>query len=167
MAEHSEYMAAVRAEIDKQLGSTDDDAEAGSWDYAVSTALGVVGPVLDGWDRRLADVQAEHAKCLEAWDRQRKRLDATVEQLRADWREADQQHARDVELLLWLRAEAVWWSEHRLEVGDRLAWRLVEAEQQVARLRREVEFEALGADSFAGADDLAVEGSVHPTGGEA
>jgi hypothetical protein len=37
-----------------------------------------------------------------------------------------------------LRAE----SENRLQVGDRLGWRLVEAQQEIERLRREVEFEA-------------------------
>lgn len=44
--------------------------------------------------------------------------------------------------------------DNAITVGDRLGWRLVEAQQEVARLRREVEFEANGADTFAGADEL-------------
>jgi hypothetical protein len=56
-------------------------------------------------------------------------LHQTIADLRDGWREADQQHARYVEPLL----------------------------AEVARLRREVEFEACGADTFSGAD-AAVEG---------
>jgi hypothetical protein len=36
------------------------------------------------------------------------RAEAEIVRLRTAWREADQQHARDVKTLLWLHAEAVW-----------------------------------------------------------
>lgn len=190
-------MDAVRKEIDKQLGSTDDDAEAGSWDYAVATALGVVGPLLEktrdyavvsGYDLGVADLES--------------RLAAS----QADVLEG----GKAVDLLLWLHAEAAWWlqldrDEHesaeilhmwskrvaylearvgelkntigelraetanRLEVGDRLGWRLVEARQEIDRLRREVRFWANGADTFSGADARHASGpqcSVHPDGGD-
>lgn len=70
----------------------------------------------------------------------------------ADWfgcPERDRLSYRDTQLLLWLHAEAVWTSENRLEVGDRLGWRLVEAEAEIGRLRREVEFEANGLETGA------------------
>lgn len=253
--EHSEYVAAVRVEIDKQLGWTPQQVHAEAWDHAVTIALGVVGPILDSWEQRLGDVREEYRKSLESWERSRQRLDATIEQLRTDWRESDQEHTRSGELLAWLHAEAAWhreqlddealkWTEvagnyaeeiealraesaNRLEVGDRLGWRLVEAREEVralkaaiadidahatpvgllhnddpegsphhylltvgalhralgkaytaepceserarlrvevARSRREVKFEALGANTFSGADAVAEHGRAVPEG---
>ena len=91
MAEELGYVDAVRAEIDKQLGWTPRHTYAEAWDQAVTTAMGVVGPILEGWEQRLADVRDEYRKSLESWDRSRARLD------------------KDRALLLWLHAEAVWW----------------------------------------------------------
>ncbi|MGB3443854.1 MAG: hypothetical protein WBA97_34385 [Actinophytocola sp.] len=80
-----------------------------------------------------------------------------------DWRKADQQHARDVELLLWLHAEAVWreqdltrqrdawWEVQSVRIGAVIVER-DDTVREVGRLRREVEFEANGADTFGDAD---------------
>lgn len=42
--------------------------------------------------------------------------------------------------------------DNAITVGDRLGWRLVEAEQEIARLNRQLEFEMYGGDNFSGAD---------------
>lgn len=60
--------------------------------------------------------------------------------------------ARDQAMLLRLHAEAVWTSENRLEVGDRLGWRLIEAHEEISRLQRQLEFEMYGGDNFSEAD---------------
>jgi hypothetical protein len=47
MAEEQSYADAVRAEIDTQLGWTPQQVHAEAWDHAVTTAMGVVGPILE------------------------------------------------------------------------------------------------------------------------
>lgn len=86
----------------------------------------------------------------------------------------------DLDLVLWLHAEAAWRlhaeridrqqhvisllndTEHAEKENDQLR-------REVRRLRREVEFEALGADTFSGADAVAEGGpqcAVHPDGAQ-
>ena len=130
----------IREAINRKLGGwTPYEEKAEAWDEAATAAMEVVGPVLDDLEVRIAGAQADILE-----------------------------RGKQIERLKWLRAEAAWLAENRLDVGDRLAWRLVEAEQEIVRLRREVEFEAHGADNFSGADALAEQGgpqcSVHPNG---
>lgn len=87
-----------------------------------------------------------------------------------------------IRTLAWLHAEASWWlaldrDEHEsAEALHNWSKRVTYLEARVGylhntigelraeneRLRREVEFEALGADTFSGADAIA--DSVHPAG---
>lgn len=76
---------------------------------------------------------------------------------------------QDMDLLLWLHAEAVWERDLisgpfvRLGIKHNAATReLRDLRVEMARLRREVEFEATGADTFAGADVIAERRAVHP-----
>jgi hypothetical protein len=155
MAEELSYVDAVRAEIDKQLGWTPQQVHAEAWDHAVTIAMGVVGPILESWEQRLGDVREEYRKSLESWDRSRKRLDATIQELRAGWRDADQQHARDVELLLWLHAEAV---HEAADLDDRRARWALEHQKRSEELERSEASrqawaeEAMRMDSLRGAD---------------
>jgi len=86
---------------------------------------------------------------------------------------------KDIDLLLWLHAEAVWkaaqnesrMADAEMEFGsamdevDRVERENNDLRREVSRLRREVAFEALGADTFSGADELAdLSSSVLPNG---
>lgn len=69
---------------------------------------------------------------------------------------------QDMDLLLWLHAEAVWERDLisgpfvRLGIKHNARGREMHALRvEVTRLRREVEFEARGANTFAGADAVA------------
>lgn len=80
--------------------------------------------------------------------------------------------ARDRDLLLWLHAEAVWQrDEHEKtmrefasggvsRLADYLSAQLEASRVECSRLRREVEFEANGANTFAGADAIAEQGEI-------
>jgi hypothetical protein len=135
MAEELSYVDRLVAEVEKELGMADDEAEAGSWDYAVATAMSVVGPILAGWEQRLGDVREECRKSLESWNRSRERL------------------TEERKLLLWLHAEAAWWlqlsrDEHEVdEILHNWTKRVAYLEARVGELHQTIgDLRAANAD---------------------